>query len=192
MPFAGRCLRGLGALLPPLLTVVILVWIGRTLSYYVLDPVTTMTRDVLAWSIAEIHTDLPDKRPGPDPGQFISQGQSYRQLPGGRYFRPACLRSGANRPGPLPPGTPQGIYRRFVEIEYMRPWVVVPVFVLVFVLVMYVLGSLFAAGMGRVLWGLAEHNIEPTLSHRVCTTRSSKFTDYMCKTRTGVSCAGGD
>ena len=48
-PFRTAVLRGLGVVAPPLLTLVILLWVIRTVDYYVLEPVTLQTRIVLAW-----------------------------------------------------------------------------------------------------------------------------------------------
>ena len=39
-PLRGALIRGFGVLLPPLLTIVILVWIWQTVKSYVLQPVT--------------------------------------------------------------------------------------------------------------------------------------------------------
>ena len=46
-PFRSAVLRGLGVVAPPLLTLVILLWVIRTVDYYVLGPVTLQTRNVL-------------------------------------------------------------------------------------------------------------------------------------------------
>lgn len=37
-PFRRAVLRGLGVVLPPLLTIVIFVWVGKTVAVYVLEP----------------------------------------------------------------------------------------------------------------------------------------------------------
>ena len=48
-----------------------------------------------------------------------------------------------------PPTTGWGVYRRYVETEYLRPIVVIPVFLVVFVTLMYLLGSLLPRASGR-------------------------------------------
>jgi hypothetical protein len=51
--FLGAVLRGLGVLLPPLLTVVILVWAANTIQLHVFQPVTDGVRDVLVLRLME-------------------------------------------------------------------------------------------------------------------------------------------
>lgn len=84
--------RGLGVVLPPLLTIVILFWIGNTVKQY-----------------------------GYDPMMAFASG--------------------------------------YVELEYLNPYFVVPIFLLVLVLVLYVLGKLLAFGVGSVFWGLFEKGV---------------------------------
>lgn len=156
-PFRGAVLRGLAVVMPPLLTIVILVWIGRTVTYYVLEPVTTGARNVVARYIADVKTELPNPRRTNDPTVWEHDEVLYKRLPNGTFVPLKVYATVRNRPGAEEmPATGEGIYQRYVEIEYLRPYLVFPVFLLLFVLVMYLLGSLFAAGLGRVFWNLVE------------------------------------
>src|SRR5688572_14164433 len=46
-PFRRAVLRGLGVLLPPLLTIVIFVWIGNTVAVYLLEPLESWARAII-------------------------------------------------------------------------------------------------------------------------------------------------
>ena len=45
-PFRRAVLRGLGLLLPPLLTIVIFVWVAHTIGSHVLTPLANATRSL--------------------------------------------------------------------------------------------------------------------------------------------------
>src|SRR5688500_7803030 len=59
-PFRRAVFRGMDILMPPLLTVVILVWVWTTIEQNVLGPVQNGVRNVIAWAISDIHEQLPD------------------------------------------------------------------------------------------------------------------------------------
>ena len=48
------------------------------------------------------------------------------------------------------------IYRRYVELEYLPRWRVIPVFLVLFVGVLYFLGKFVALGIGRFAWSSVE------------------------------------
>ncbi len=185
-PFRTALLSGLGVLLPPLLTIVILVWIWQTVRAYVLEPVTAETRDVLAAALADVHDDLPDAAPTAENGVVAFHDKLYRQLANGQYIPfsvyTAVLKVIGSAP---PPTTGAEFYRQYVESVYLRPMFVVPVFLVVFVTLMYLLGSLFAAGIGRVFW----ENIEYWPTHlpvvRSVYGAAKQVTDYMFSDREG-------
>lgn len=179
-PLRNALIRGLGVLLPPLLTIVILVWIWQTVKSYVLQPVVAEVGDVITWSIADIRTRLPDATPTEQEGVFVSHGVRYRELED-KEFVPldvyvAALRGLGSNP---PPTTGWGVYRRYVETEYLRPIVVIPVFLVVFVALMYLLGSLVAAEVGQALWTHFEHAITHLPVVRGVYGAAKQLTDYM-------------
>ena len=53
------------------------------------------------------------------------------------------------RPGQPPPFTGEDYYRRYVDLTYLRPYLTVPFFLAVFILLLYLLGKFMAAGIGR-------------------------------------------
>ena len=179
-PFRSAMVRGLGVLLPPLLTIVILVWIGQTVKSYVLQPVTGGIRYALALRLADVRDELPDAQPGNQNNVFLSNGTAYRELDNGQFVPLTVYETALRGQGSLPPVTTGlGVYERYVETVYLRPIVVVPVFLVLFVAVMYVLGSLFAAGVGLVFWGHVEQLITQLPVVRSVYGSAKQLTDYM-------------
>ena len=57
-PFRSAVLRGLGVVTPPLLTIVIFLWIGGTVNQYVLRPCSDGVRNPAPWTISEATTRM--------------------------------------------------------------------------------------------------------------------------------------
>ena len=51
-PFRSAVIRGLGVLTPPLMTVVILLWVINTTREYLLVPVNTGVREAIVWCLS--------------------------------------------------------------------------------------------------------------------------------------------
>jgi len=167
-PFRGAVLRGLGVVLPPLLTIVIFLWIGGTVEQYVLDPVTRGAEWVVAWWIADIREDqdLPlDQRGKVNPWV---DGELFQRLPSGSYvpknvYDQVIQNIGENSD----PKTGAYVFRCYVRIKWLPPYLVIPLFLCVFVLLLYLLGKFMAAGIGRFFWGIFEGGV-----HRVPVVRN--------------------
>jgi uncharacterized membrane protein len=150
-PFRAAVFRGLAVVTPPLLTILIFVWVINTTRLYVLDPVTGIVREVIVWRIAE----MPEGLPLVDPAQpvAIRDGRRYRQMDDEKFVpleiyemvRKASLEQQL-------PQTALGVYRRYVDLRYLRPQYTVPLFIAFFVLLMYFLGRFMAAGIGAFFW----------------------------------------
>jgi uncharacterized membrane protein len=137
----------LGVILPPLLTVVIFLWVWGTLNSYVLTYVETAAGNVLVFFLADIRDELPA-----DPveaSKFIQVGERY--VPRYVYDEVAEWKE--------PPRSARPLYHEYVRLKYLKPQIVVPVFLCVFILLMYVLGKLLAGGIGRFFWDLFERGI---------------------------------
>ena len=179
-PFRAAVLRGLGGFLAPLLTIVILLWIWQTLKYYILQPVESAASNFIAWQIADVLPEVPDgATPHPvEPGVFIVDGQEYRRLEVGQLIPREVYETVVRRSDDVPTYGRE-FYRRWVELEYMRPWIVVPVFLVVFLGLMYLLGSIFAVGLGRVFWSLFEESLGRLPIVRAVYAPVKQVTDYM-------------
>ncbi|NLE39501.1 MAG: DUF502 domain-containing protein [Pirellulaceae bacterium] len=159
-PFRHAVIRGLGVVVPPLLTIVIFLWIGGTVNDYVLRPVRVGARDALVWAVADMPKEVPAERvavrarPDEDPWTY------YFETPDQKFVPFAVYDTVRRTQGAEPlPSTAKGFYRRYIELVYLPPHVVVPAFLIVFILLLYLLGRFMAAGIGRILVGTFERGI---------------------------------
>lgn len=172
-------LRGLGVVLPPLLTIVVLIWAWNAIENYVLRPVEVGIRNALVWSLADIREKIPEDAirndtPSSDPNLrsgrnrslgFTYDGLSYvPDLTGRRYLPGYVVKEvddhiddfGASA---IPPRTATAYWDRYVQLRYMPRSVVVPVFLIVFISLLYFLGRLFTGGIGRWFLGTFDATI---------------------------------
>ncbi len=152
-------MRGLGVVLPPLLTIVVLLWAWNTIESYVLRPIETMIRHAIVLSIEETYAEVPDgatRVPGARRlDGFTYDGTRFVPDPTGRRFIPEYVKKivdekadyfGPNAPAPA---SAKAYWHRYVEVEYMPRSIVLPVFLIVFTTALYFLGRLFTFGLGR-------------------------------------------
>ena len=168
--FRRAVLHGLGLLLPPLLTVVILLWVARTIEQSAWEPAVQVARNLLVASLADIHDGLPDGaltdgaatgelREG-DATVVVRGSTRYKRLENGQYVPESVYQTLLNRtPGDSPPTTGREAYERYVDATYLSPWLAVPVFVCGFLAITYLLGRFMAAGIGRVFWNVVERGV---------------------------------
>jgi uncharacterized membrane protein len=154
-PFRSAVLRGLGVLAPPLLTILIFLWIISTTKTLFLEPVTNGVREAILWRIADVRTDLDSSQQ-----TVAADGQTYVRLDS-KTFIPQTVyeRVQANPGQEPPPHTAEAIYRRYVDLTYLRPYYAIPFFLALFVLLLYMLGKLITAGIGRVFGNMFEQGI---------------------------------
>src|SRR5688572_15499707 len=157
--FRRAVILGLAVVLPPVLTVVILLWVIATVRQYVLTPVEDGVREYLVWQTADIYREPRGK----ETRQPVIQhdGKSYHRLAGrenvpGEYIPSDVYRwLEKNRPFAIFPATGTAAYRQYIRSRYMQPSIVVPVFVCFFMLFLYFLGKVLAVGT----WDVFEKTI---------------------------------
>ena len=190
-PVRRAILGGLGVVMPPLLTVVIFLWVGGTIKQYALEPVTIGTRNSLAW-----YWERHDDRMLADPGVakkvlqqhaeiVLPDGRKYVRLPSGAYLPQDVLDMvAADDPAAaVASGNRRVIYRRYAELEYLQPRLVIPLFLCLFLLLLYLLGKFLAAGIGRVTWNLVERGILRLPLVRNVYDSVKQVTDFMFSDR---------
>jgi uncharacterized membrane protein len=153
-PFRRALVRGLAVLLPPLLTIVILVWVWNTVAVYLLVPLEGAARRVLV-SQYEKNIVPAAEVPAGDvvDGRALVDDRPYRRTGDGNFIPAEHYDVVESDYGPaLMPATASDVYRAFVERTYLPRHIVVPVFLCLFLLVLYLLGKFLAAGMGRFFW----------------------------------------
>lgn len=151
-------LRGLGVVLPPLLTIVLLIWAWTTIQSYVLRPIEVGIRHVIVWGVSETYSEVPSGATATN-GRlldgFTYEGIRYVPDPTDRRFFPQYVKRIVDEhvdyfgPYAPPPASANAYWHRYVEIEYMPRSIVVPVFLILFTTVLYFLGRLFTFGLGR-------------------------------------------
>lgn len=164
-PFRRAVIRGLGVLLPPLLTIVILLWIYNTVRLYALEPVESGVRWSVAWAIRDVRTELPNGRPADvpnEPNLWNSDDGRFVRL-STREFIPEEIfdhvQTNGLKIGSDAPRTGFEFYQAYVQWRFLPTVVVVPVFLGVFIALLYIFGRFLAAGIGRVFWNLFERLI---------------------------------
>ena len=76
------------------------------------------------------------------------------------------------------PRTGKEVYRRYVELTYLRPYYAIPFFLLVFILFLYLLGKFMAAGIGSFFWGRFEGAIHRLPLVRSVYSAAKQVTDF--------------
>lgn len=161
-PFRKAVFAGLGVVMPPLLTIVLFLWAWNTIENYVLSPVESTARLVIRWSIMEVRDQAPSgnvyvEEADPDRRQRVTDASMKTWVRVRSSWIPERVyREVEDHPSAIPPVTAIGYYDEYVKLTYLRREVVVPIFVLVFVLVLYFLGKFVAAGIGRMIWNSVE------------------------------------
>lgn len=157
-PFRAAVLRGLGIVLPPLITIVIFLWIGSTVELYVLRPVNAGARNLLVQAIADIRqpedfpTELRSKiNPSSDDGTVYQRLDSGKYVPKHVYDEVAAHAVDGHVPAHC-----HDVYAQYVELTYLRPYLVIPFTLCLFILALYLLGKFLAAGIGRMLLNFFE------------------------------------
>ncbi len=184
LPFRRAVFRGLGVVLPPLLTLVILGWILTTIQDYALAPIESAAQHVVTWMIDETLVAIPadaeriDPIDGPE-RQFRWQGEDYIAINSDQWIPTSVYERVRRNPGLDPPRTSQAYYHRYVELTYLKRFVVLPLFLALFILVLYLLGRFLAYGIGRVLYNAMEGIINQLPIIRTVYTSVKQVTDFV-------------
>ena len=174
-PFRIATLRGLAVLLPPLLTIMLFAWAWNTIERVILRPVESLSENVLALAIedirenSEIEAELAESRnpvsritttPPNGPTYFTANDGVPLVLFNNQWLpQDIVALVDANR-GDAKLASAHDYYRRYVQIRYLKRHLVIPAFMAIFLAVMYIVGKLLAAGIGRFFW----HQIESLIN----------------------------
>lgn len=188
-PFRIATLRGLGVLLPPLLTIIFFFWAWNTVERAVLEPVEAGARYLIVWSINDTQDDakvraLERAQPGKHikniDGQEIfidAEGQSYCRV--ANNWIPLEIRQAVDSLKlDKTPTTAKEYYHAYVQNKYLRRRVVIPAFLAGFIAFLYLTGKLLAAGVGRILWRSFERLIHRVPIIRTVYSSVKQVTDF--------------
>ena len=191
-PFRRAILRGLAIVMPPLLTIVLFLWVWNAIENNVLRPLESGAESAVVWAIADTQSTVPNDLPREvyedqdfKERQHVNiDSEIYAQLESGKWIPVAVVDTVSRDPRDPDPATAEELYRRYVRMTYLRRAVVIPCFLLIFVVVLYLLGKFMAAGVGRILWTSLE-----ALIHRLPVVRNvyssvKQVTDFIFSEQT--------
>ena len=190
-PVRKAILRGLAVILPPLLTVVLFVWAWSTIDSYVLGPLESVARFFVVLAIRDELDEDEVRLAIRESGQTVDQAirivddrteydsgeKKYVQV--NKAFIPAEVYNTVELdPGDSRPTTASAYYYRYVGLRYLRRQYVIPLFLAVFVLVLYLVGKMLAAGVGRLIWAQFEQLFSRLPIIRPVYTSVKQITDF--------------
>jgi uncharacterized membrane protein len=158
-PLRRAIWRGSSIIAPPLVTLVLLIWIASAIEQYILFPLESAARTVLVWATADVYSappagaELIDEE-YPERG-FEYQGLSYVRAPLGGKFLPQYIIGSvdatldqlpSNMQNPL---SATNYYHAYIKLNYMPRWFTIPLLLLVLFSVLFFVGRFLAAGVGR-------------------------------------------
>ena len=177
--------------MPPLLTIVFLLWAWNAIETYVLTPLENGARYLIVWSLWDVKDGIPPDTPPsaiqvewegrqapltdafstPPPyddlrkrvarmggrlDSFVYAGREYVPVPGNQWIPEYVAETVAANPGDKVLNSPRAYYDRYVNLTWLGRRFTMPVFLVVFILLLYFLGKFLAAGVGGSLWNAGE------------------------------------
>ncbi len=184
-PFRRAVLRGLAVLLPPLLTIVIFVWIGNTVTNYLLEPLEGATQRLL---VQRYEKDILPQNLVPEEKRqedtVAISGQTYHRAADGAYVPEEYYQFVDRAIGTSQiPSSAKGIVEAYIKRKFLPWYIVIPTFLWVFVSVLYLLGKFLAAGIGRFFWMQFERIINRLPLVRNVYSSVKQVTDFMFSER---------
>ena len=180
-PFRRAVLRGLGVLLPPLLTIVIFLWVGNTVNTYLLSPLESFTRQLLIRHYrGDIYSQKEVQQNEIRDGKDANAMRPYQPMPNELLVPSAYYDYVEEHVGkPTPQTSADELIRTYVDRRYLPPYIVIPTFLCVFILILYLLGKFLAAGVGRIFWNQFERAINRLPLVRNVYSSVKQVTDFM-------------
>lgn len=161
-PFLKAVWRGTATILPPLVTVVILIWVVATINEYVFLPMTRTVRDMLFHATADIR--LASQLPGAkaeNGNEVVLDGKTYVRMKGGKYIPKEVVDYVRDElDEQLLSLDASEVYRLYIEARYLKPYLILPFLIAILILVLYILGKLVSARVGSLAWRLIDTAFE--------------------------------
>ena len=156
-PFRTATLRGLAIILPPLLTIIVFVWALNLIETYVLRPVESALTQTIVYYIDEIE-DNPvieqklESESYTRRGEQVvtAEGRVLIQVGNGQWIPKEVKEIAENFPGNSSLANANEYYQQYVKNRHLKRHLFVPAFFALFLALLYLLGKLMAAGIGRI------------------------------------------
>lgn len=156
--FRRAVLRGLAIAAPPLLTIVIFIWIFATIQNYILAPIETTARSTIAWVIQDVHRELPNTAPEATRAEYDSE--IYRKTANGQWVPEKIYNFVYDHLHDQPmPASGYGVYEQYVQYRWLKRELTIPSLLAICLLALYFTGKFVAGGLGRILWNASERHV---------------------------------
>jgi hydroxymethylbilane synthase len=151
-------LRGLALILPPILTVLILLYLWDLLNRKVGQPTNYLIRYSIAYFIEESRPSLPDGQQNEWVGIVRDRRNGDARAP----FVPRAIYQVVNEnkpPNERIPEKPVNLYERYLLYHYWQPFHLSFIGLLVAIVSVYFVGHFLATFIGRNVWKATEHTV---------------------------------
>lgn len=156
--FRRAVLRGLAIAAPPLLTIVIFIWIFATIQSYILVPIETTARSAIVWFIQDVHRDLPNVAPEASRAEYDSK--IYRKTANGQWVPEKVYNFVYDNAHDQPmPVSGYGVYEQYVQYRWLKRELTIPSLIAICLLALYFTGKFLAGGLGRMIWSASERHV---------------------------------
>lgn len=146
--FRRAVYRGLSLVAPPLVTIAVLLWIFATIQQFLLGPMTQAARAGLMWKLPDVRHNLTDLDPATP--EIETPGGPFVRI-GRNDYVPAHIAHAVWQHGGSVPISGRQMYERYIDLYWLKPALTIPLFTLLFVLALYLLGKFLAIGLGQFL-----------------------------------------
>lgn len=158
--------RGISIIAPPLVTLLLLIWLMNTVEDYVLRPLESGIRQMLVSVIVDVKEDVPlgsklIDTTNPENG-FVYEGITYVLPPLGRHYVPDYVIKHVNANlDRLPkdmqrPMSANDFCSAYVKLRHMPRSFTIPLLLLIVLSGLFFVGRFFAAGIGRFIFNVFE------------------------------------
>jgi uncharacterized membrane protein len=176
--FRAAVVRGLAAFLPPLLTVLILIWVINTTRFFIFEPLTYAAQQGLIWLMADIKYDLPSAKPTDQ--KVDVNGYVYRRLHNGTYIpEHVYYRVQQSLGADNMPSNGEEIYRYYIDLTVLQPYYAIPLFLTLFILLLYLLGKFMTIDLGSYFTNLLERGIRRLPLVRNVYSAAKQISDFL-------------
>ena len=164
-PIRRAIFGGLAIVMPPLLTVILFLWAWSIVEGNILEPMESVAHWVIRWYVADVADKVP---PGVQPQpyeaadgrkveSFTHHGKDYVKIGDGQWVLREHfdeLVEGKEKKVVFPVDAAK-FYEKYAQLKCPR-LLSVPIFLIVFVLLLYFCGKFMAFSAGRMMWNWAE------------------------------------
>jgi len=158
--------RGISIIAPPLVTLLLIIWLLNAVEGYVLRPLESGIRMALVAIVADTREEAPPGSKPIDPGKpekgFTYEGWTYVLPPLGNHYLPDHIINFVNANlDQLPkefqrPMSANDFCSAYVKVRYMPRSFTIPLLLLIVLSSLFFVGRFLAAGVGRFVFNLFE------------------------------------